>query len=84
MEYNFRFDTPFFKTMYPILLLLFILSFILTSCNTFKGLGQDIINSSDFFESKIDKRISNSKSDNTETNSDSQYVKNPPVFPQQH
>lgn len=58
-----------------VLLSLMALSLLLTSCNTVKGLGEDISGSAAWTQDKI-----SGDSTSSTKSSDSQYVQNPPQF----
>lgn len=57
-----------------LLLPLIIVPFLLSGCNTMKGLGEDITGSAAWTQEKM-------SGDSSAKSSDSQYVQNPPAFP---
>ena len=60
-----------------LLLPLVVGSFLLTGCNTFKGVGEDISGAATWTQDKM----SGGGGGGTSKSSDSDYVQNPPQFP---
>jgi predicted small secreted protein len=57
------------------LLLVAVVSFFFTGCNTFKGVGEDISGAANWTQEKMGGTGGSSRS------SDADYVQNPPQFP---
>ena len=62
-----------------LLLPLVVASFLLTGCNTFKGIGEDISGTASWTQEKMSGNGGDSST--KAAASDSQYVQNPPQFP---